>query len=326
MLKRLTLLLFIFFIANVSFAQSLIIEGASPRLYLNHKVLPKENFYSVSRKYNVPPKDIAAYNNLQFEKGLNVGEIIKIPLTENNFVQGDEAPKSEAFVPVYHAVLPKEGLYRISVNYNKVSLATIKKWNHLPSDNVSIGTPLIVGYLKVDKTASSLVNDRLAKPGAQIVQVTGNDANVQPSENKPSSSAETEKKESITPANTNENKVADNNALQKTGINFSGGYFKNLYETLTGKRSPINETAEGSTFKSTSGWQDGKYYCFSNDAPQGSIVKITNSANNKSIYAKVLDAVPDIKQNNGIKIIISNAAADELGVADKFDCSLGYVK
>ncbi len=304
------------------------VEGTTPNLFLSHKVLPKENFYSVSRKYNVPPKEIAAYNNLQFEKGLNVGEIIKIPLTEANFIQSEET-KGAGLVPVYHTVLSKEGLYRISINYNKVPLTTIKKWNHLTSDDVSVGSPLIIGYLKVDKSASSLVNDRLARPGTQPVQVSANDANVQPDENANKTIASTNdvKKENIATQNPDSDakKAADNNS-QKSTINFSGGYFKTLYDTQADKRAPVIEIGAAGIFKTTSGWQDGKYYCFSNDAPQGSIVKVTNIVTGKSIYAKVLDAVPDIKQNNGIKIIISNAAADELGVTDKFDCSFSYVK
>ena len=66
-------------------------------------------------------------------------------------------------------------------------------------------------------------------------------------------------------------------------------------------------------FRSTSGWDDGKFYCLHNSAKQGTIVKVTNTANGKSIYAKVLDMMPDLKQNDKLVIRISNAAADALG-------------
>jgi len=47
----------------------------------------------------------------------------------------------------------------------------------------------------------------------------------------------------------------------------------------------------------------------------------------KSVYAKVLDVIPDIKQNTGLVICISNAAAIELGFpSGKFDCNLVYSK
>src|SRR6185312_9907674 len=97
MVKWLSIFLFVFAMGASSFAQknALIIEGTSPDLYLIHKVIPKENFYSIGRLYNVSPKDIAAYNNLQFEKGLSVGETLKIPLSANNFLQSTSATGAE---------------------------------------------------------------------------------------------------------------------------------------------------------------------------------------------------------------------------------------
>ena len=100
-----------------------------------------------------------------------------------------------------------------------------------------------------------------------------------------------------------------------------------MYNDQAEKKSPVNETGSAGVFKSTSGWQDGKYYCFNNEAPPGAIIKVTDNVTNKSVYAKVLDAIPDIKQNSGLTIILSNAAAEELGAGDtKFDCALSYVK
>jgi len=59
----------------------------------------------------------------------------------------------------------------------------------------------------------------------------------------------------------------------------------------------------------------------------GTILKVKNNANGKIVYAKVLDAIPDIKQNSGLAIVISNAAAEELGAGEnKFDCVVSYAK
>ena len=80
-------------------------------------------------------------------------------------------------------------------------------------------------------------------------------------------------------------------------------------------------------FKSTSGWTDNKYYCLQSNTTPGTIIKITNPANGKFVFAKVLDNVPDIKQNEGLLIVISNAAADALGATEaNFSCSLSYAK
>ncbi len=171
MLKWTLIFSLLFFISSSSFAQqnNIEIKGTSNKHYVEHTIAPKENFYSIGRMYNVPAKDIAAYNTLQLEGGLSIGQIIKVPLNENNFSQTASAKPGEILVPVYHSVEPKEGLYRVSVNYNKVPLDDLKKWNHLQSDEVSAGQALIIGYLKVDKNESPLASAGISGTPAQVL-------------------------------------------------------------------------------------------------------------------------------------------------------------
>ncbi len=333
--KGISILLITFFINCISFAQSaLIIEGTSPKLYIVHKVTPRENFYSVGRMYNASPKDIAAFNNLQFENGLNIGELIKIPLSENNFSQSEPAGSGEVLVPVYHSVQPKESLYRLSINYNKVPIGSIKKWNHLSSDDVSVGTALVIGYLKVSKEESPLASKGV-KPDMDVASVTTQETkpepvkpDITPEALPPVKNPEVSKEEKKDVQEINEPpKTTVATVNTKSNINFSGGYFKKLYNDQTENKAPVTANGNAATFKSTSGWQDRKYYCFNNDASPGAIIKVTYFSTGKSIYAKVLDAIPDIKQNSGVSIIVSNAAAEELGAEeDKFICGLSYVK
>ena len=108
---------------------------------------------------------------------------------------------------------------------------------------------------------------------------------------------------------------------------FKGGVFKSDFDEQGRGGALTSEIGVAGLFKSTSGWNDGKYYCLHNGSTPGTIVKITNTASGKSVYAKVLDQIPDIKQNTGLLVRISNAAAEELGVGEaKFDCSLSYSK
>lgn len=306
------------------------IKGSGAHLFIEHKVSLKESFYSIGRLYNVSPKELASYNNLQFESGLNVGYDLKIPLGKNNFTQTETLKSGEVLVPVYHTVEPQETLYRLGVNYNKVSLASLKKWNQHFSDAVSVGAPMIVGFLKVDKNQSALAS-QTAMPNAGVVMASKKEEN--PVEKKAEiivvKGAETIKteNENVSAGQTNEPKVAVTTINTKSDINFSGGYFKKLFDQQTEKQSPLNDNGTASVFKSTSGWRDGKYYCFNNEATPGTILKVTDNATGKSVYAKVLDAIPDIKQNEGLAIVISNAAAEELGSGEnKFTCSLSYVK
>jgi LysM repeat protein len=309
--------------------QNIEIKGSGTNLYIEHKVAPKESLYSIGRLYNVQPKTLASFNHLALESGLNVGQDVKIPLEKENFSQSDVSTNGEALVPLYHTVQPKETLYRLGVNYNKVPLSSLKKWNHLNSDALTEGSNVIVGFLKVDKSQSALAN-QASKPVVQDVQVTEKPVEKEPEvvvENKPVTKEPEVSNVAVTNTETNSSEIPASTVKTKSTINFSGGYFKKLYDQQIEKKSPFYATGNAATFKSTSGWQDGKYYCFNNDAAPGTIVKITDNNSGNIVYAKVLDGIPDIKQNSGLALILSNAAAEELGVGEaKFNCVMSYVK
>lgn len=337
MLKWTLIFSLLFFISSSSFAQqnNIEIKGVGNSHYVEHTVTAKENFYSIGRMYNVPAKDIAAYNKLQFEDGLSIGQSVKVPLNENNFSQTTSVKKGEILVPVYHSVEPKEGLYRVSVNYNKVPLDDLKKWNHLQSDEVSAGQALIIGYLTVDKNESSLASFGISKSATTPVvsKAEPKAENIKPASTPdrlpPVKNPDVQKEETVNNAPSQPVQPIEKVTTVKTksNINFSGGYFKNLYKSQADQKSPVNETGSAGVFKSTSGWQDGKYYCFNNDALPGTIIKITDNATGKSVFAKVLDIIPEIKQNEGLSVIVSNSAAEELGTGEnKFDCALSFVK
>jgi rare lipoprotein A (peptidoglycan hydrolase) len=62
-----------------------------------------------------------------------------------------------------------------------------------------------------------------------------------------------------------------------------------------------------------------------NNVPVGTIVKITNQGTGKSVYAKVLGQLPDMKESAGLTLRLSNAAAAELGVGDgRFSVGVSY--
>lgn len=331
-------LLFLFLLSPFfSTAQDkpLLSEGISPGLYLTHKVASKENYYSIGRIYNISPKEIAPFNNLELESGLSLGQVIKIPLSAANFFQNGTAAADEIFVPVYHTVKGKEGLYRVAVNHNNLPLETLKQWNNIKGDAVKNGTKLIIGYLKVKSELSGL-----SKKGIGTSINSNTVATVKPQETKTAApktiTATVEKKETVKPK-TDESVQLNNKAetdvvkpeSKKTAKNkkVAEGGFKNIYESQISNAETIQAEGTAGIFKSTSGWADKKYYCLQNNANAGTIIKITNTANDKFVFAKVLDLMPDIKQNEGLLLIISNAAAEELGAADgNFKCLIKYSK
>ncbi|MFN2439779.1 MAG: LysM peptidoglycan-binding domain-containing protein, partial [Chitinophagaceae bacterium] len=140
-MKKSLFILLISFCSIKGFTQNEI-QSTEKGLHLKHSVAAKENFYSIGRLFNVPAKEIAAYNNLDMEKGLSIGQTLLIPLTSSNFSQ-----TTDSGTPVYYVVGQQEGLYRVSTKHNKVLMANLRKWNHLTSDEITPGQKLIVGFI-----------------------------------------------------------------------------------------------------------------------------------------------------------------------------------
>lgn len=378
-------------------AQEVILNvmGTAGNLYLNHTAAPKESFYSIGRLYNISPKEIAPFNNITLEKGLTIGQIIKIPLKEINFAQTNVVAKDEVAVPVFHKVEPKENLFQLSTRYTKVPLASLKAWNKLSNESVSTGQNIIIGYLKVKKELSALATkstknidtDELQVRTAEMeVDVKPTTAKVEENDKTEASAAIEEAKKALEIATKKMEEALKNEkavkaaadklekelaaekakatkiaadklekemAAEKAKIDivketpkpkpvvvikkepikeieqeeivsnakdFKGGVFKAEFNS-----EGELDNGNAGIFKSTSGWEDGKYYCLYNKTQQHTIVKIINKATGKFIYAKVLDVMPDLKQNANVIVRVSNAAADALGAgANSFDCKIEY--
>ncbi len=353
-----------------------------------YTVGPKETLFSIGRALKIHPRELAEYNNIPFENGVKVGQVLKIPAVKKMEPLPDVAPAiasvpvKESVVkpasntatttpkpatatvnattpkptpaavtkpatsittnaakpatattsvtpakpviavkptekpvtpagmqPIYHKVQKKETLFQISQT-EKVSIDDIKKWNKLTVDGVNEGVNLIVGYK--NHTTDPIVKKEIPiKPVTPIVAA--------PAEIKQTPVA-------IPVVDIKENEAKPQHSGSIIIRDFQGGYFNTAYSSQnSGKSSLKSESGTAAVFKSTSGWNDGKYYCLYNAAPSGTILKITNKANQKSVFAKVLDVIPDLKQNDGLLIRLSNAAADELGAgAETFDVILSY--
>ena len=328
MKKQLILLLFAFFGCQALHAQNLLmVHKGDKGLYLEHTVEAKQSYYSIGRLYNVPPKDLATFNNLDMNNGLQIGQLIHIPLAGYNFSQ-----KNTNGTPVYYQVSESEGLYRVSVNNNNVPLDNLRKWNNLENDNIHVGANLVIGYLSAGEilTAALVKNDKQkedppAAPKQEVVKTeTVKEVKKETEPVKQETAKETEKVASppvkeTTPKRTETIPV-------NTSTVAASGYFTDAFQQQV-KKIPAKKqsTVTSGIFKTASGWQDGKYYLLIDNVEPGMIVKITNPANSRFVYAKVLGGMSGIRQNQGYNIRMSNAAASVLGIQDeKFSVTVNY--
>ncbi len=320
-MKKNLLLAFILLCNTILFAQNqLIVQNSDKGLYLNHKVAPKENFYSIGRLYHISPKDIASFNGVDMNKGLAIGQSLKIPLNAGNFSQSNAKGQ-----PVYYVVEPKEGLYKVSQKNNGVLMVDLRKWNKLPKDNVAAGDKLIVGFLVAADVNSSV---------AQTTEPEIKQQEKQPVEEKKEpvvTKQETAVVIKEEPKKQEPEKRIDPPASKQvsnvTMTDGAGGYFKSQFDLqIKSQPAKAEQTASAGIFKTSSGWQDAKYYALMDNVEPGTIIKVVNPTNNKAIFAKVLGEMSGIRQNQGYDVRISNAAASALDVSDtdKFIVRVNY--
>jgi LysM repeat protein len=308
------------------------VQGTSPDLYVLHTVKKGETLYSLGRSYSLSPKEIAGENNISAEQGLQLGQSVKIPLNSTNFSQKTDAGGT----PVYHKVEEKETLYRLSVNHNKVSLDNIRRWNNMTGDGLQKDGFVIVGYLKgagIPASTPVASNPSTTPPPATHPVSTPPATTPTPTPSTPAAGTTPappvtkpdQQAPPETPATTPTPAPATNTGATKPApASSAGSSFEQLYNQQTSNgKSVTSEKGPGGWFKSNA--SPGKYYALHNTAPRGTIIKVTNPLNGKFIYAKVLEAIPQIKQNEGLIIKLSDSALEALGTNEaKFYCQLNY--
>jgi hypothetical protein len=279
------LMLFVSMQATAQRNQLRLQKGANG-FYLEHKVAAKQSFFSLSRMYNVHPRFLADYNKLDYKKGLQIDQGIRIPLTDTNY----ERTQANG-VPVYLKAVSDDVLTDMAQSAG-IRPADMQCWNTYTGNEIKKGSSWIVGFLKTQELKDQQVKITCTQksPTPQTVQ-TVQTVQAVPS-NLPASST------------------------------FQSDYLEQI------KKTPVSQQLNvmASVFKTSSGWQDGKYYLLIDNLIPGTIIKLINPANQKEVYAKVLGEMSRIKQNEGLDIRISNAAAAMLEVPEnsKFNLQIHY--
>lgn len=89
--------------------------------------------------------------------------------------------------------------------------------------------------------------------------------------------------------------------------------------------APMKNVSEVGTASWIDDDTEGKYYALHRTAPVGTIIKVTNSANKKSVYVKVVGKIPTKEEFNVVLIQLSRSASDKLEVSEaRFNAELNY--
>lgn len=319
----------VFFVMMISFS------ATAQNKEVLHAVKSGETLSMLAKRYHTTVGDIMRANDMNSKSILKIGKKIKIPTASSASAQKEEAKKipekssstkqttqlKKDIDATIHVVEEKETLYSISKKYN-VTVAQLIQWNDLHNDNIHPGQKLVI----IPETKEQVANNTAVAADKIVEKKTT------PQVQQPSVVTENKPVEKQVTSETETNKSPEKNVLQASNANNpqenksavnpknagTEGYFAAMYQD--GKNELSGEAA---TLKTASGWLDKKYYVLINNIDAGTIVRI--NANNKSVFAKVLGPLPDVKEDNGLLLRICNAAATELGAADsKFAVTVNY--
>lgn len=301
----------------------LIVKSGEKGLYLEHKVVAKESFFSIGRLYNVHPRHVAGFNKLDINKGLQIDQRLRIPLTDTNFTQ-----KGNSGTPVYFKPAAATALSDISKQHNQVAVSSLKAWNNMTGDQAKKDGKLVIGFLLSKEFPSVTLKVKPVEPVREMA--------TQPEVKEPVPAPVKEEKPVLPetkPAVEKPQVVVEEKPVQSVPVittpsdNSGQGFFKVYFEQQI-RKTPVSkeETVTSGIFKTTSGWQDEKYYLLADGIAPGTVVRLTNPATNKTVFAKVLGEMNGIRQNEGYNIRISNAAAVVLQAVDteKFILKISY--
>ncbi len=315
--------------SSTSITDSVGVETREGKRYIQHKVTSGEGWYSIARKYGITYSELRMANKASGDQ-LRIGQLVLIPphakindprfrknFTDEQVNPADNTESSPEEQTISgksemrkHKVQPGETLFGISRMYS-VSVDQLKKWNKLSDNTISKGQELLVGESEELKRKEGAAEENLSGK-KRTPDITDAKAGKQEKEN--TKSATEKAPELMTEKSTSTEKkgaLAEGRKPDKK-VSFAKG------------RQEINETGIVS-WQDDDGINQEKYYALHRSAPVGTIIRVTNTLNNSSVFVKVVGLLDDIPENEDVIIKISRTSAERLNVIEKkFQAELVY--
>lgn len=263
--------------------------------FILHKVEVKETFYSVSRLYKKDPKVLMELNPTT-GNSLTIGDTILIPTI---LKKSSKSLKASSLIK--HTVESKETLFSIAKKYD-VSIESISGLNKLKNNELSIGMILSIPTKLLtkesDKPTIKTNNKTIEKPVEKIAS---------------------KKKEDV--IDTPTVKLFPVSPIEKPDLPDTQAtiYNKSVLGSFEVTEKGLAKRLDGSNLNPT------KSLALHITAPVGTIIKVTNLQNDKSVLVKVIGTLPLSGENKNVIIMISKKAAEMIDMIDeKAQVTLSY--
>ena len=268
------------------------------KLYILHQVSKGEGVYGIGKKYGVAAADIFAANEGS-QQSIKIGQILMIPKGQSSASNSSAQVSSTTTKTekIYHTVSKGQTLSLIA-KMHSTTIVKIKEMNKLKNDNIQLGQKLVVG--EKTTTVASTVKPKPAEPKPVA---TPNPVVLAPAK----------------PVEQN-NVVVNTNPVAESPLADNPGIVNTTYSTDDGDEVSEKGTA---TISSEGELSQERSFILHPSAKIGTIVMITNTSNNNTVFARV---VGNCKPENGVILKMSKTVAAKLGVSDNTEVKVSYAK
>lgn len=295
----------------VNLRDSIGVENKDGKKVIIHKLDPKDNYYSIGRRYKVSPKAIIQFNN---NAPLPIGGIIKVP-TDRPFLESSyNTPAKQQPVaptpPVKQQAPPQQQVKQQAppqqqpVQQQQQAAST---QNNAPTQDykVSAGETLYsiakrFGTTVDDLTSLNGLTSTTLTPG-QVIKVRAGQSTA------PAPAAPVTAKQ-------------DNTAVVLPSDSANANHFN------ANKFGLYEKDEQGvATWMDDADLDPNKKLVLHRTAPIGTVIKITNPMSNLTTYAKVVGRFTDNASTKDVIIVVTKNVAESLGALDKrFHVNISY--
>lgn len=294
------------------------------KVYIVHEVDKGTGIFTVAKRYGIA-MDVITKENPGAEKGLIVGQLLYIPTNnpapfeepvvkeyfnkenkKSEIKTTEDVPQEKSTFATYHIVQPGETLFGIAKKYN-TSVAIIKDLNSLQSEELSPGVKLVV------PTGSEQVQSEEKEPVIEPVKENP------PVEEKPKDKRHREKKgeksleQAEIKAEEKMDEVVQTKPVEaKEPTSSKGAVYSKKVENLP-EFDVEKVTETGFAAILSSGAEQIRNVCYHHEAPENTIIMVTNPANKKAVFVKVTGKM-EFDPNDSSVIKMSKNALSQIGL------------
>lgn len=268
---------------------------------LVYKVEKGDNYFAIARKYGITAKELMEFNEAK-SSALRLGQILRIPIKKTVPISNIPAPKPDDISTTLTRLLNMtksvvKNTNSDTVKKTPIGTYVVKKGDYLYSIARTYGITL-----QQLKEANHLRSNSL-KIG-QVLKIPG--------------------KSPSTVIPTVSSADADNDSVGEPVDHVDTDLMlRNRHRSVRSVKE-IEESGVATWIKVES-TSKGKCYALHKTAPIGTVIKVTNTMNNKSVYVKVVGTLQLNSESDNTIIKVSLTAAKTIGVInDKFQAHLVY--